>query len=549
MAKKKPSKKNVRPAPVVAMPGPDRLERDIEAGSVPAPYVPAPVVVPPVVAAPGPVPGIRGFDVPPTMITPTPVKKPEDKPGSGSGSGGDNRQAEIEALADRARGYSGDTATADYIRRLIANQGDGSGTPQQRIDALNRLIKEGKARNLALRGGEEVYASLSDPVNVTGSAVDAGAWASQIEALALEAAGLSGDPATAAYIRLLVANSGSGAGTVEERIAALKRLIEEGKARLAAGGNNGNDGKGNGNSGNSGSDGSGSGKTTWEPAKDAKNTIKAVLATYGLGGLADYLYDLYAAQKVDINRPDALLFALRDQDIYKKRFAANALRTAPNRKGGQLFELDPASYIGLENAYRQLMRSNNLPTDLFDETKDFTDLIAGDVSPQELQDRIQNGFRAVEDADPEVKRQMQQLYGVDEAGLAAYFLNPERAAPILVRRAKAAKVAARAKEQAGMQLGQLTAEEIITRGVSQEEAETAFTQLGLMKGLYTEMTGEETLTEQQKLGAVFGYDVTATKRLTQRQATRKAPFQGGGSFARTTGKTSGVTETGLGVAE
>ena len=469
MAKKKPSKKNVRPAPVVAMPGSDRLERDIEAGSVPAPYVPVPAPVKgPLVEIPPEDAAAFGVSTTPVVITPV-GNQPGTTPPPGNQPGTtpppeNNKQAEIEALAYEAAGYSGDAKTADYIRRVVANQGDGS-------------------------------------------------------------------------------------GTVEQRIAALKRLIEEGKARLAAGGNNGNDGKGNGNSGNSGSDGSGSGKTTWEPAKDAKNTIKAVLATYGLGGLADYLYDLYAAQKVDINRPDALLFALRDQDIYKKRFAANALRTAPNRKGGQLFELDPASYIGLENAYRQLMRSNNLPTDLFDETKDFTDLIAGDVSPQELQDRIQNGFRAVEDADPEVKRQMQQLYGVDEAGLAAYFLNPERAAPILVRRAKAAKVAARAKEQAGMQLGQLTAEEIITRGISQEEAETAFTQLGLMKGLYTEMTGEETLTEQQKLGAVLGYDVTATKSLAQRQATRKAPFQGGGSFARTTGKTSGVTETGLAVAE
>ena len=282
----------------------------------------------------------------------------------------------------------------------------------------------------------------------------------------------------------------------------------------------------------------------FSPARDAKNTIKAVLATYGLDSLSDFLYDLYANQKVNINNPDAIIFAIRGQEAYQKRFAANIARA---KKG--LSELDPGSYIELENGYRRLMQSNGLPTGFYDQTEDFTRLLEGDVSASELQDRIQNGFRAVQDADPEVKRQMQELYGVSEAGLAAYFLDPEKAAPLLTRQAEAAKIAARAKEQGNIQLQFATAEEIAARGITAQEAEAGFTALGLQQGLYTEMMGEQALTQQEKVGAALGYDVQGKTKLAQRASTRKSPFQGGGGFAKTTGATSGTVQTGLGVAE
>jgi hypothetical protein len=280
------------------------------------------------------------------------------------------------------------------------------------------------------------------------------------------------------------------------------------------------------------------------PSQDARNTIKSVLSTYGLGDLSDFLYNLYAEQKVDINNPDALVFAIREQPAYQKRFAANAARA---KKG--LAELDPASYLALENDYRRLLQSNGLPPGFYDQTEDFTALLVGDVSPQELQTRVQEGFRAVQDADPEVKRQMQELYGVNEAGLAAYFLDPAKAAPILTRQAEAAKIAARAKEQGRIQLGFATAEEIAARGITAQEAEAGFTALGLQEGLYTEMMGEQALTQQEKVGAALGYDVEAQRKLAERRGIRKAAFQGGGSFAKTTGQTSGTVQTGLGVAE
>jgi hypothetical protein len=67
--------------------------------------------------------------------------------------------------------------------------------------------------------------------------------------------------------------------------------------------------------------------------------------------------------------------------------------------------------------------------------------------------------------------------------------------------------------------------------------------------LYQEMGGEEMLSEQEKLGATFGFDLTAQEKLNRRKAQRVGEFQAGGSFAGTRGATSGAIETGLGTAQ
>jgi hypothetical protein len=277
---------------------------------------------------------------------------------------------------------------------------------------------------------------------------------------------------------------------------------------------------------------------------DAFSRLRALLSRVGLSELEGAVQGIITGGTVDLNDSNAIIFALRDQPAYQRRFAGNAARA---RKG--LPELDPSTYVGLEETYRQLMRSNGLPLGFYDQTDDFQRLIEGDVSPQELQERIQQGYRRVQDADPEVRRQMRELYQVDDNALAAYFLDPDRATPLLTRQARAAEIAARGREQGRMQLTALQAEELAARGITPEEAQARFTQQGLLSGLYTEMTGEEVLTQEQQLGATFGYDVAAQQALERRRAQRVAEFAGGGGFARTTGATSGTVETGVGTAQ
>jgi hypothetical protein len=283
---------------------------------------------------------------------------------------------------------------------------------------------------------------------------------------------------------------------------------------------------------------------------NARSTIDTVLRTYGLGDLSDFVYsEIILKETVNINNPDAIIFAIREQPAYQKRFSANKERV----KNG-FDELDPASYIGLEDEYRKTLSANGMPVSFYDSKDDFDAMIGGSVSPAELQGRIQDGYRAVQDADPEVKRQMRELYGVAEGDLAAYFIDPNRMKPLLVaadykRQAEAAKIAARASESAGIQLTGGLAEDLARRGVTEGQAQAGFTEIGKLGELTTQLSGETALSQEQIIGQQFGTDTAAAQELEKRRRRRVGEFAGGGGFARTQGETSGATRLSVGTAE
>ena len=284
--------------------------------------------------------------------------------------------------------------------------------------------------------------------------------------------------------------------------------------------------------------------------RNARSTIDTVLRTYGLGDLSDFIYsEIIVKETVNINNPDAIIFAIREQPAYQKRFSANKERI----KNG-FDELDPASYIGLEDKYRETLSANGMPVSFYDSKDDFDAMIGGSVSPAELQGRIQDGYRAVQDADPEVKRQMRELYGVSEGDLAAYFIDPNRMKPLLVaadykRQAEAAKIAARASQSAGIQLTGGLAEDLARRGVTEGQAQAGFTEIGKLGELTTQLSGETALSQEQIIGQQFGTDVAAAQELEKRRRRRVSEFAGGGGFARTQGETSGATRLSVGQAE
>ena len=308
--------------------------------------------------------------------------------------------------------------------------------------------------------------------------------------------------------------------------------------------------------GNEADDGSDDG--TGVPGKDARATIKALLATYKFdedsagngefGNLADYVYKMIGSGEVNINNPDAILYSIRKHPTYERRFSVNKVRVANG-----FDELDPASYIALEDQYRATLSGNGMPVSFYDSKDDFDAMIGGSVSNAELQSRIQDGYRAVQDADPEVKRQMYEL-GFAEGDLAAYFIDPNRMRPTLVaadykRQAQAAKIAARGSELAGIQLTGGLAEDLARRGITETEAETGFTAIGKLGELTTQMGGETALSQERIVGQQFGTDVAAAQELEKRKRRRLGEFAGGGSFARTQGETSGAVTTSIGKAQ
>ena len=277
---------------------------------------------------------------------------------------------------------------------------------------------------------------------------------------------------------------------------------------------------------------------------DARASIKALLAKYKLDSLFDTVWGNYTSDMVDYTDTDALAMSIRETEAYKTRFAGNEARRA---KG--LGDLSPSTYIALEDSFKKTMRSNGIPDKFYDSPENFAQLIANDVSVAEFNDRISYARSIVQDAPASVKNEMARLYNVNEGQLIAYFIDPEKAVPILKEQERAARIGAAAQENAGMALSNATAEDLAKRGITDAQAAQGFGNINQMGELTQAFSGEADISQQDIISAQFGYNTDAEKRLIKRREQRLGEFKGGGSYARTSGASSGSIETSIGKAQ
>lgn len=258
--------------------------------------------------------------------------------------------------------------------------------------------------------------------------------------------------------------------------------------------------------------------------RDAFMALNSLFKQYGLGSLAGKIYDYvkngYGADTISI--------LLQDSPEYKKRFAANDARL----KAG-MSVLSPAEYISVENSYRQIMRQSGLPVGFYDSTEDFTGWLSGDMSPTELQSRVDLATQATALANPAYKAALKQM-GLSDGELTAYFLDQSKALPYLQKSAATAAIGAEALQR-GLGFDQQYASELATAGVSRDQASQGYAKIA------------DEFSDLGTLGQVYGGG------WTQRQAEEDV-FVGGtgasqqrerligrerGSFSGTTGAARG----------
>lgn len=236
--------------------------------------------------------------------------------------------------------------------------------------------------------------------------------------------------------------------------------------------------------------------------RDAYLALKTVFENYGLGSLAGKIYD-YVKNGYS---SDTISILLQDSDEYKKRFAANEIR----KKAG-LSVLNPAEYIAAENSYRQIMKQSGLPKGFYDSNQDFTQFLTGDVSPTELQDRVNLATQASVLANSSYKKALQQM-GISQGEIAAYFLDPTKALPFIQKAAAQAVIGAEALQR-GFAFDQRYAEELATSGISRDQAAQAYAKIG------------DEFSNLSTLGEIYGGG------WTQRQAEEDI-FKGGGAASK-----------------
>lgn len=268
----------------------------------------------------------------------------------------------------------------------------------------------------------------------------------------------------------------------------------------------------------------------------ARQILVDILNLYGLGSLvqsADRI--LQENPGVEMN-PDTVLPLLVETPEYKERFKGNEARI---RAG--LPAYDPGTYISVENALRQTLRASGLPRGFYDTEEELRQFIEQDISPTELSARINEGYRAALNAPQQVRDELQQLYGLTESDLAAYYLDPTVAVDVLRTRTQAAQVAAQARQQTGSGLLAQQAEELVRSGVTQERAREGFGVIAQQEGLFqAQMAGEQEVRREEQIAGVFGTSAAAAQRIATRRRRRQAEFEAGGGFAAGQGRVVGL---------
>jgi hypothetical protein len=259
----------------------------------------------------------------------------------------------------------------------------------------------------------------------------------------------------------------------------------------------------------------------------ANAILRDVLATYGLESMMDWAMDALARGLSETE----VLQELRQRPEFKVRFPAIEAREKLGMPA-----ISPAEYVEYERRVAQIMRDAGMPPDFYDRPDDFTRLLVADKSAAEVQAIVQDGYLRVQTAPAEVRDVFADWFGAaGDSALAAFFLDPDRAHPTIMRIANEAIFGGTGR-RFGVNVSEPTAQRAVEVGGAASPV-AGFQQLQEMSGYFAEtITEQADLTaEEEGVQAVFGLGGPGAGRVRARQAERAAQF-GGTTQAGTPGE-------------
>jgi hypothetical protein len=275
----------------------------------------------------------------------------------------------------------------------------------------------------------------------------------------------------------------------------------------------------------------------------ARDDALDILREFGLEGLIGSIDTAIQNDPTEFTGPfarQAIWRAVRDTPQYKVRFKGMELRKQRNHP-----PISEDDYLMIEKEYSDTLRGNGMPKGFYDTQEDFANFIGNDVRQDELNIRIQRGFRAVMETEPGTKEELKRLYGINDSEIAAFLIDPNRFRQTeAVTKAEAARRANAAREQ-GLQLTAAQSEELVNRGIGQGTAQQGFAEIGATQELFNPMTaGETAITQEEQIAGTFGTSAAAAQRIATRKASRRAAFQEGGGLAETQQGVTGLRTVG-----
>lgn len=269
-----------------------------------------------------------------------------------------------------------------------------------------------------------------------------------------------------------------------------------------------------------------------------QNALSALLRQHGLGDLVDSAWNYYKDPNGGAGNADAVLNWLPTTQPYRDHFPGLV------EAGEQGNALTPAQWNIYYNDIQEAAVTAGLPPGMVDRA-DVGKMLVGGVSKVEAVGRIKAAGDSVYNADPAIIARMRE-FGFTDGDLTAFYLDPDKAEPLLARKAQEEQArisVAGSRGGYGIDVGE--AVQLQKWGVDEAEAEQGFATLSDLHPLFANTAGEsqigEGITEAEQLGSTFGQDNAARQEIERRRKTRAASFQGGGGSA---GGSSG--KTGLG---
>ena len=272
---------------------------------------------------------------------------------------------------------------------------------------------------------------------------------------------------------------------------------------------------------------------------DAYADIKAKLTEYGLpASLADWAWQ----ELVKGNGESTVLLDLYDRPEFKQAFPE-----IEQRKQNGLAPMSPAQILEYRQRGAELAKQAGLPASFYDKPEDFSKLIGNGVSFDEFATRVRDAQLVAFSVPADVRDALKGTLGVGDFTALAF--DPTAAVPLLETKIKQAEVVAGA-QRAGYALdaaGQAQVTDLLAganAGGNVDALAKGFGDLAQQQQLMVDLTGTGAegggITQQEQLGAAFGGNVNAQRRIQDRAEKRKAQFAGSAGFGATQGGVSGL---------
>lgn len=248
--------------------------------------------------------------------------------------------------------------------------------------------------------------------------------------------------------------------------------------------------------------------------KPAKDILIDALKSWGIDttGEISNLVDKYIKTGIfnGATNADTVQLYLQDTKEWKKRFAGIEMlrKNYPNIPVPSI-----AEYLSTERSMSQVMSAAGLPKGFYDSADDLAQFIGNNVSPAELQSRVQAATDAALNVNAGFRNYLTQAgYGhLTTAHLASYMLDPKRAMPVIQRDLDSAKVAEDAYNH-GFKVSNGQAQSINAMGLTSYQLRSALD------------TAAQTYTQASRLGSIYGSPYNQTDAINEFLGGDKATY-------------------------